>query len=87
MIEIRRLSEDEIHEQGIRHWPVWEKGISRFPHTYDAEEICYFLEGEVVIESPEGSFLIGPGDFVVFRNGLSCVWDIKQAVRKHYHFH
>lgn len=86
MIEIKRLSEDAILEQGIRHWPIWEKEISRFPHIYDAEESCYFLEGEVIVETDDGSFRVGPGDFVVFRNGLSCVWDIKKAVRKHYHF-
>ena len=25
-------------------------------------------------------------DFVTFPKGLSCVWDIKESVRKHYNF-
>ncbi len=86
MIEVRKISEEEIILKGIRDWPVWEKEISRFPHTYEEEEWCYFLEGEVVIETTSGNYTLVPGDFVVFKNGLSCTWDIKQPVRKHYNF-
>ena len=28
----------------------------------------------------------GKGDFVTFPKGLSCIWDIKAPVRKHYNF-
>ncbi len=28
----------------------------------------------------------GKGDFVTFPKGLSCVWDIKEPVKKHYNF-
>jgi len=86
MIEVRKISEEEIILKGIRDWPVWEKEISRFSHTYEEEEWCYFLEGEVVIETTSGNYTLVPGDFVVFKNGLSCTWDIKQPVRKHYNF-
>ncbi|MFH1119439.1 MAG: cupin domain-containing protein [Bacteroidota bacterium] len=86
MIEVKKITEEEIKEKGIRNWPVWEKEISRFPYTYQEEEWCYFLEGEVVIEAGSEHFHIGPGDFVAFRTGLSCVWDIRKPVRKHYNF-
>jgi uncharacterized cupin superfamily protein len=86
MVEVRKIEESEITAKGIRNWPVWEKEVSRFPATYEQEEWCYFLEGEVVIETDSGNYTIQPGDFVVFRNGLSCTWDIRKPVRKHYNF-
>ncbi|HPG34492.1 MAG: cupin domain-containing protein [Lentimicrobiaceae bacterium] len=86
MVEVKRLNEAEIREMGIRNWAIWEKEESRFAHTYDEEEWCYFLEGEVIIETDAGNYPIKPGDFVIFHNGLNCVWDIRQAVRKHYLF-
>lgn len=86
MVEVSKIAEAEIIEKGIRNWPIWEKEISRFPYTYEEEEWCYFLEGEVIVETETGNFNIGPGDFVVFKTGLNCVWDIKKPVRKHYNF-
>jgi uncharacterized cupin superfamily protein len=54
---------------------------------YDFQEECYFLEGKVVVESKEAKKVsFGKGDFVVFPKGLSCVWEIKKPVRKHYNF-
>ena len=81
-----KLSEQEINERNIRSWPVWEKEVSRFDWTYDGDEECFILEGEVDVETPEGTVHIGPGDFVTFKDGLQCVWDIKQGIRKHYRF-
>lgn len=71
---------------GIRQWPVWEKEISRFPYIYDETEQCLFLEGEVMIEVAGKFFQIKPGDFVTFENGLDCIWDIREKVKKHYNF-
>jgi uncharacterized cupin superfamily protein len=83
---IQKLSQKEIEERKIKSWPIWEKEVSRFEHTYDGDEECLFLEGEVVIETKEENFTIVPGDFVTFRDGLECIWDIKRPVRKHYNF-
>ena len=50
-------------------------------------EECYLLEGEVVVESKDGKKVnFGKGDFVTFPKGLSCIWDIKKLVSKHYNF-
>jgi uncharacterized protein len=86
MIEITRITEKELNQKGIRNWLIWEKEVSRIPTIYEEEEWCYFLEGEVVIETDTGNYRIVPGDFVVFKEGLSCVWDIRKPVRKHYIF-
>lgn len=80
------LSESEIGKRGIRKWPVWEKGISRFPHTYEGDEECLILDGEVIIETGEDKTTVKAGDFVTFKDGLKCVWDIKKPIRKHYNF-
>ncbi|OGI45765.1 MAG: cupin [Candidatus Muproteobacteria bacterium RBG_16_65_34] len=72
---------------GVYDWPIWTKEVSRFPWTYEAKEICYFLEGEVIV-TPEGGkpVTLRTGDFVTFPAGLSCTWDIREPVRKHYDF-
>ncbi len=85
-VKIEKLSEEQIARKGIRSWPVWEKEVSRFPWAYDGEEQCLILEGDVFIETEKGNFHLQPGDFVTFENGLECVWDIRLAVKKHYHF-
>ena len=71
----------------VTSWGVWEKEISEFPWTYDAEETCYFLEGEVIV-TPDGGepVSMGKGDMVTFPKGMSCRWDIKKDIKKHFNF-
>jgi len=85
-VKIKNLSEKEIEDRGIRQWPVWTKEVSRFDWSYDSEEQCLFLEGDVIIETTEGKFHLQPGDFVIFEEGLACVWNIRRPVKKHYYF-
>ena len=85
-IIINKLTEDEILEKKIRSWPIWTKEISRFDWFYDSEESCLILEGEIMIETAMGNFQIKAGDFVVFKKGLLCVWNVIRPVRKHYQF-
>ena len=50
-------------------------------------QLCYFLEGSVVVTPENGEPVqIGKGDLVVFPEGMDCVWEIKEPVRKHYLF-
>ncbi len=87
VIIIKKLSQEEIDKIGLKSWPIWEKEISRFEWYYDDIEECYILEGKVTVETENGGKVeFGKGDFVTFPKGLSCVWDIKEAVRKHYNF-
>ncbi|MGE5279897.1 MAG: cupin domain-containing protein [Deltaproteobacteria bacterium] len=86
-IRVEKLSEAEIKKRGIKEWPIWTKGVARFPWTYDSTEECLILEGEVTVETADGKKVrFGAGDFVTFPEGLSCTWDIAKAVRKHYNF-
>lgn len=76
-----------LDQLGVFEWGIWSKEISVFPWTYDREETCYFLAGEVVV-TPEGGepVAMGEGDLVVFPAGLSCTWDIRREFCKHYRF-
>lgn len=76
---------ERIERMNIKTWPTWSKEVSTFPWTYEEQEICYFLEGDVTV-TPEGGnpVRLGKGDLVTFPKGMSCTWDIKTAVRKHY---
>jgi uncharacterized protein len=86
-IKVKKLSQDELKALGVFAWPIWTKEASRFDWQYDSVEECYILEGEVMVESKDGKKVsFGKGDFVIFPKGLSCSWDIKKPVRKHYNF-
>ncbi len=85
-ITVENYDLEEVTSRGIIYWPVWEKEVSRFATTYEKTEECFFIEGEVIIETGGGSVKIKPGDFVTFSKGLKCVWDIRKKVKKHYSF-
>ncbi len=83
----RNPARERLEEMGVFSWPIWEKEVSRFPWTYDADEVCYILEGEVTVTPDDGEpVTIRAGDLVRFPAGMSCTWDITQPIRKHYDF-
>jgi uncharacterized cupin superfamily protein len=77
----------KLEVMGVYDWPIWSKEISRFPWTYERRETCYLLDGEVIV-TPDGGkpVKVAAGDLVVFPAGMSCTWDIRVPVRKHYDF-
>ena len=81
----RNLDLKRLQDDGIFNWPVWTKEMSEFPWTYDSDETCYFLEGDVVV-TPDGGDPVEmkKGDLVTFPQGMSCTWKIRQDVKKHY---
>lgn len=86
-IKVEKLSDGELKKLGVFTWPIWTKETSRFPWTYDSTEECYLLEGEVSVETKDGDKItFGKGDFVSFPKGLSCTWEVKKPVKKHYNF-
>lgn len=78
---------ERLQELGVSTWPIWTKEASEFPWTYDSQETCYILEGEVIV-TPDGGepVAMGKGDLVTFPAGMSCTWKIRREVRKHYRF-
>ena len=83
-IVVRKPTADE--ETQMKTKPVWTCGVSEFDWYYDSEETCLLLEGEVTVEYSGGTVSFGMGDYVVFPQGLSCVWKVTKPVKKHYIF-
>jgi uncharacterized cupin superfamily protein len=77
----------KLEVMGIFDWPIWEKEASTFPWTYDTDETCYLLAGQVTV-TPDGGepVTFGKGDLVTFPAGMSCTWEIHADVKKHYKF-
>jgi len=79
--------DEQLRMLGVYDWPIWEKEVSVFPWTYTTSETCFFLEGDVVVTPVAGKPVrMGKGDLVTFPSGLSCTWEVRQQVRKHYRF-
>ncbi|MFC1657920.1 cupin domain-containing protein [Candidatus Omnitrophota bacterium] len=86
-VEIQKPRREELQQMGVFSWPIWEKEVSNFDWHYDQTEVCYLLEGKVAVKTQDGAEVtFGAGDLVTFPKGLSCVWDIKEPVKKHYNF-
>ena len=86
-VQVKKPTDKELADLGIKDWPIWEKEESDFDWHYDEKEICYFLEGLVEIELPKGDKVtIQKGDLAIFPEGLSCKWHVKKKVKKHYNF-
>ncbi len=86
-VEIRIPTQEELEKMDVKSWPIWEKEESRFDWHYDEKEVCFFLEGDVEIELSNGEKInVKKGDFATFPKGLSCRWNIKKKVKKHYNF-
>ena len=86
-IDIKKPTDKDLEAKGVLSWPIWEKEVSRFDWHYDSTEECLLLEGKVVVETEDGDQVeFEKGDFVTFPKGLSCIWDIKAHVKKHYNF-
>ena len=84
---VHNPSADQLQQLGVADWPIWSCGVSTFPWTYDEQETCLLLEGDVTVTPDGGEPLrFGAGDLVTFAAGLSCSWDVHAAVRKHYRF-
>lgn len=84
-IIVEKPSPEKLAALGVTRWPTWSKEVSQFPWSFGSQEIAYILEGEVTV-TPNGgepvSFTVG--DLVTFPAGMSCTWNVKKALRKHY---
>ena len=45
--------ESTIKELGIENWPIWKCDVSSFDWTYEDQETCLLLDGEVTV-TPDG---------------------------------
>ncbi|MGB7816824.1 MAG: cupin domain-containing protein [Methylotenera sp.] len=87
-ITVEKPDATKLASLDVKSWPTWSKEVSTFPWSYQSQEIAYILEGEVTVTPKNGGSPVsfGPGDLVTFPAGLSCTWDVKKPLRKHYQF-
>lgn len=86
---VHQPDEEFLNKKGVFDWGQWGCGVSKFPWTYDQSESCYLLAGQVTVTPNDTnlkSATFGKGDFVTFPAGMSCTWDVTEAVQKHYMF-
>ncbi len=84
-IIVEKPSPEKLAALGVIRWPTWSKEVSQFPWSFGTQEIAYILEGEVTV-TPNGGEPVSfsAGDLVTFPAGMSCTWNVKKALRKHY---
>lgn len=86
-IVVKKPAKEELSNLKVESWPIWQKEESKFDWYYDEKETCFFLEGDVEVSTKDGKIVkFGKGDLVIFPQGLSCTWNIKKKVKKHYNF-
>jgi uncharacterized protein len=90
---------DFLSSKGVLDWPTWGCPVSKFPWSYSDTEVCYLIKGKVIVTpviknnnnsngpqvSPKPVTIVA-GDYVTLPAGLSCTWDVIEAVEKHYTF-
>ena len=87
MISVEKPNAAKLASLGVSSWPIWTKEVSTFPWSYSSTEIAYILEGEVTVTPKNGDPVsVGAGHLVAFSTGLDCTWEVKKALKKHYHF-
>ena len=81
-IIVKKPTEKETAD--FQNCPVWECRPSVFNWYYDNCETSLVIEGEATVEYDGGSVSFGAGDLVIFPKGLTCIWNVKQTIIKHY---
>jgi uncharacterized protein len=79
-------SKEKLEMLNTKSWATWTCDVSTFDWYYSEEEMCYFYEGKVIVETEHEKLEINPGDFVVFPKGLKCTWNVLEPVKKAYKF-
>jgi uncharacterized protein len=83
-VVVKKPSENE--SATCRSWPIWTCEPSNFDWIYTEKETCLLIEGKVTVTDGKDSVSFGPGDLVVFPEGLECNWNVQEAVKKYYNF-
>eukprot|EP00285_Hemiselmis_virescens_P011244 CAMPEP_0173379260 /NCGR_PEP_ID=MMETSP1356-20130122/2284_1 /TAXON_ID=77927 ORGANISM="Hemiselmis virescens, Strain PCC157" /NCGR_SAMPLE_ID=MMETSP1356 /ASSEMBLY_ACC=CAM_ASM_000847 /LENGTH=146 /DNA_ID=CAMNT_0014332571 /DNA_START=9 /DNA_END=449 /DNA_ORIENTATION=+ len=80
-------SPTDAEKASAQGWPTWGCEVSKFPWSYDQNETCLLITGEVTVTPNGGEPVeIKAGDMATFPAGMSCTWDVKKTLSKHYNF-
>lgn len=83
-IIVRKPTNEEI--VFMKTQPTWGCEPSTFDWHYDSQEEALIIKGDVTVRYDDKSVHIKEGDYVIFPKGLSCVWEVREEVLKHYIF-
>jgi uncharacterized cupin superfamily protein len=62
---------------------LWRSRPQTFPYPFHADETIIVLEGELLIEYPNGDTLtMVPGDIASFAKGTETTWTVVQPFKK-----
>eukprot|EP00928_Gymnodinium_smaydae_P046990 TRINITY_DN31333_c0_g1_i1.p1 TRINITY_DN31333_c0_g1~~TRINITY_DN31333_c0_g1_i1.p1 ORF type:complete len:282 (-),score=31.63 TRINITY_DN31333_c0_g1_i1:205-1050(-) len=88
--QVTQMFEGEAEvKYNISDWCKWECGVARFEWEYSGTERAYILQGRALV-TPTGKwkslppFEVKAGDFVVLPHGMTCVWEVIEAMVKQY---
>ena len=91
-IQVTTLSYDEADAKyGVKSWGKWGCDVSKFDWQYSGKETAYVVKGKVLV-TPTGAWAackpteVKAGDLAVFPDGMTCIWDVSEAIEKHYSF-
>jgi uncharacterized cupin superfamily protein len=91
-IMVTALTREEAETQfGISGWGTWGCEVSKFDWEYSGTETAWIIKGRVLV-TPTGEWAsckpteVKAGDLVVFPDGMTCVWDVSEAIEKHFNF-
>jgi len=85
-IIVTKPTKEELASWNINSWSSWECEPSTFDWTYLDHESAYVFEGHVIVEAYGKKTEIKKGDLVHFPKGMSCVWNVKETIKKVYNF-
>ncbi|CAN8072960.1 unnamed protein product [Agarophyton chilense] len=85
---IKNADEKTIDKLGCRSWDTWGCEPSTFPWTYSDDEVCLVMNGDFTVIPDDGSekMDVKAGDIAYFPKNMSCTWEVREAVHKHFTF-
>mmetsp|Transcript_16559 Transcript_16559/g.33883 ORF Transcript_16559/g.33883 Transcript_16559/m.33883 type:complete len:160 (+) Transcript_16559:198-677(+) len=88
MKKVPRANNTIVDQLGCRSWGTWGCEVSVFPWTYDDDEICWVLQGDVIVtcKATGDTMRVQAGDVAFFPKGMSCTWNVSSPIRKHFCF-
>ena len=84
-------AQDADAKHGVSSWGKWGCEASTFDWTYSGTETAYVLTGKVKVV-PTGKWAscktveVKAGDLCVFPDGMTCRWEVTEAIDKHFNF-
>ena len=81
-IVVRKPTDEE--KEILLMQPIWGCGAGKFDWLYDDTIVSLIIDGKADVSYAGKTVSINAGDFVVFPEGLSCIWEVSAPIKKHF---